>query len=364
MSAFNIPDWQNQKSHAAVELPPEFPADLLELPTIDAAAPNRLQYMSCGGRWPFAQHLLNLPRHGVGELHRSIHSAVVAGLAESRPSAEVHYLVRETAVRRGRPKHHADQEVRSSLINAHRWLSGTDANVGGVRSLIPRKATTNWKAVHGIVQSGCTIETLKSCTSEIPPDTASVLQIIYQPEDLLCCGEEMHSARTQSLADWLVGGLSGLRLIVPNPMTKAMGINQQGRASARCLDNTGPRKFLVVEFDFALGKNAECDQIIKDLEDTGRTTADMNAALHARLQEYLPLGMVIYSGGKSLHGWYPCKGVTEEEQGKFLRYALSLGADPMLFTACQLARMPWGIRDNGNIQEVIFFNSGVIKHAR
>jgi hypothetical protein len=173
--------------------------------------------------------------------------------------------------------------------------------VGGAKSLIPKKATTNWKAVHGIVMSGCTLETLKSCTPEVPPDTASVLQSIYQPQDLLCCGEEMHSARTQSLSDWLAGGLSGLRLIVPNPMTKAMGVNQQGRASARCLDNTGPRKFLVVEFDFALGKSAECDEIITALEKTGRTTADMNAALHVRLQEYLPLGMVVYSGGKSLH---------------------------------------------------------------
>jgi hypothetical protein len=364
MSAFNIPDWKNQQHQEAVELTPELPADLLELPPIDAAAPNRVQYMSRGGRWSLAQHLQNLPRHGVGELHGSIHSAVVAGLAEARSSAEVHYLVRETAVRRGRPRHQADQEVRSSLINAHRWLSGINVKVDGPRRLILRNAATDWKAVHQIVMGESTLEGLMDWSSELPPDTESALKEIYQLEDLLCCGEEMHSARTQSLADWLAEGLSELKLIVPNPMTKAMGVNQQGRASARCLDNTGPRKFLVVEFDFAPGKNAECDQIIEALENTGRTIADMNAALHSRLQEYLPLGMVVYSGGKSFHGWYPCKGVTEEDQGKFLRYALSLGADPMMFTSCQLARMPWAWRDNGKEQKVVYFNEEVIAYAR
>lgn len=364
MSSFNIPDWRAKAALAPAELPQELPADLLELPAIDPTSPKRLQYMARGGRWSFTQHLQHLPKHGVGELHRSIHSTVVAGLAEARSSAEVHYLVRETAVRRGRPSHQADQEVRSSLISAHRWLSGTETSVDGAQSRIPRKATTNWSSVRQIVVGDATVESMKAASMAIPPDTTSVLQAIYHPEDLLCCGSEMHNARTQTLGEWVLEGISRQRLIVPNPMTKAMGINQQGRSSARCLDNTGARKFLLVEFDFAKGKSADCDSIIGTMEAMSRTTADMNAALHAHLQQYLPLGMVVYSGGKSLHGWYPCKGVSEEDQSRFLQYALSLGADPMLFTACQLARMPWGTRDNGNIQEVIFFNSEVINNAR
>ena len=364
MSGYNIPDWRAQQALAPVELPPELPVDLLELPAINPTAPKRVTYTARGGRWPFSQHLHHLPKPGVGELYGAIYSAVIAGLAEERSSAEVHYLVRETAIRRGRPKHQADQDVRSSLISAHRWLSGTQVNAEGAQSLIPRKAPTNWKAIHHIVMSGSTLDDVRECSGKVPPDTASILQAIYHPETLLCCGSEMHDARTQSLSEWLIEGLSGLRLIVPNPMTKTMGINQQGRSSARCLDNTGVRKFLVVEFDFAIGKNAECDETIKAMEKIGRTTADMNAALHVRLQEFLPLGMVVYSGGKSLHGWYPCTELTEEEQGKFLRYALSLGADPMLFTSCQLARIPWGIRDNGNIQEVVYFNEEVMNHAR
>jgi len=39
MSAFNIPDWRAHQALAPVELPPELPVDLLELPTIDPTAP-------------------------------------------------------------------------------------------------------------------------------------------------------------------------------------------------------------------------------------------------------------------------------------------------------------------------------------
>jgi hypothetical protein len=364
MSAFKIPNWRAEKALEKVELPPELPPDLLELPAIEPTAPKRLQYMAKGGRWSFDRHLQNLPRHGVGELHRAIHSAVLAGLAEGQNSAAIHYLVRETAMSRGRPRHQADQEVRSSLINAHRWLSGVETDVDSSRSMIPRDTKTDWSRVGTLVTGEHTLEALRGCSGEIPADTRSVLSATFSGDELICCGTEMNNARTQSLAEWLAEDVSSQRLVVPNPMTKPMGINQQGRASARCLDNTGPRRFLVVEFDFAKGKSTECDSIINEMESLGRNTADMNAALHAHLQEFLPLGIVVYSGGKSLHGWYPCKGLSEEEQGQFLKYALRLGADPMLFTSCQLARMPWGIRDNGKVQEVVYFNGEVMSHAR
>jgi len=363
-SMFNIPDWRAQQALAPVELPAELPADLLELPVIDLNAPKRLEYMARGCRWSFEEHLQHLPSHGVGELHRSIHSAIVAGLAEGRLSAEVHFLVMNTAVRRGRPKHQADQEVRDSLVNAHRWLSGKESLVCRGASIIPKKTNTDWGCIRRIVLGEESLETLRQASGTIPQDTAGVLHIIYEDNDLLCCGREMFHAQTRTLAEWSAEGWDSMRMIVPNPMSKRVGRNQQGKESPRCLDNTGARKFLLVEFDFVKGKNAFCDSIITTMEDMGRTTTDMNAALHAHLQEFLPLGMVVHSGGKSLHGWYPCIGVGEEDQARFLEYALTLGADPMLFTACQFARMPWGVRDNGNTQEVIYFNKEVIENAK
>jgi len=111
--------------------------------------------------------------------------------------------------------------------------------------------------------------------------------------------------------------------------------------SDRCLKNTGERHFLIVEFD------------------TG--TTDEHAALLLHLAGRAPLTLAVFSGSKSLHGWFYCAGVAEEKVSRFFRYAVSLGADRATWTRCQLVRMPDGLRDDGNKQTVYFFNPQVIR---
>jgi hypothetical protein len=108
----------------------------------------------------------------------------------------------------------------------------------------------------------------------------------------------------------------------------------------RTIENTGPRRFLVVEFD------------------TG--TFDQHAAVLCHLLRYAPLVMVVHSGNKSAHGWFFCAGGQESAVERFFRYAVSLGADPATWTRCQLVRMPDGQRDNGKRQSVIYFNPSLI----
>ena len=74
--------------------------------------------------------------------------------------------------------------------------------------------------------------------------------------------------------------------------------------------------------------------------------------------------LVVHSGGKSLHGWFYCAGQPEEELRKFMRYAVSLGADPATWTRCQLVRLPGGLRDNGQRQTVLFCNPAVLGGAK
>jgi hypothetical protein len=105
----------------------------------------------------------------------------------------------------------------------------------------------------------------------------------------------------------------------------------------RCLANTGPRRFLVVESD--------------------QGTFDKHAAVLWHLAKYAPLVMVVHSGNKSAHGWFYCADAAESAVEKFFRYAVSLGADLATWTRCQLVRMPDGQRENGNRQRVVFFNS-------
>jgi hypothetical protein len=89
----------------------------------------------------------------------------------------------------------------------------------------------------------------------------------------------------------------------------------------------------------------------------GVSRRDLCASILLKLANLAPLAMVVDSGGKSLHGWFRCKGVDQECLSNFFTKATSLGADPMTWNPCQLVRLPWGVRDTGKPQEVLFFNS-------
>ena len=117
-------------------------------------------------------------------------------------------------------------------------------------------------------------------------------------------------------------------------MKARTGRNQNGEVSNRCLENTGARHFLIVEFD------------------TGAT--DEHAAVLFHLAQRAPLALVVHSGSKSLHGWFYCAGVAEEKVLRFFRYAVSLGADRATWTRCQLVRCRW---DKGRWQQTdcLFF---------
>lgn len=123
-------------------------------------------------------------------------------------------------------------------------------------------------------------------------------------------------------------------------MSATTGLTQEGRPSARCLGNTGPRQFLVVE------------------QDSG--TPDEQAAILLHLAERAPLVLALTSGGKSLHGWFSCQGTSDDKLKAFFNYAVMLGADPATWTPCQLVRMPEGRRDNGKRQAVLFLNRGAL----
>jgi hypothetical protein len=119
-------------------------------------------------------------------------------------------------------------------------------------------------------------------------------------------------------------------------MTARTGLTKEGKASAHALSSTGARRFLIVEFD--------------------EGTTDQHAAVLIHLARYAPLVCALHSGNKSLHGWFFVQGQPEAKVLKFFRFAVSLGADPPLWTRSQFVRMPDGTRANGQRQTVFFLN--------
>jgi hypothetical protein len=138
-------------------------------------------------------------------------------------------------------------------------------------------------------------------------------------------------------------------------------MTQQGKLSAHALSNTGPRRFLIVEFDFDASNSDEEARLLERLAADGRDVRDLCAALLLHLAEKAPLALAVHSGGKSLHGWFYCAGVPEQTVCRTFRYAVSLGADSANWTPSQFARMPDGLRENGRRQTVYFFNPEVVK---
>lgn len=165
--------------------------------------------------------------------------------------------------------------------------------------------------------------------------TEWIIARLFPGNPLLCCGASQSAFDTRLRDDWH-GQLADLQFIVPSPMTAVIGQTRDGRPSKHTLANTGPRRFLICEFD--------------------RGAADAQAGLLMHLGSFAPLVCVTHSGGKSLHGWFLVAGQLGDRVLRFFRYAVSLGADPHTWTPSQFVRMPDGVRDNGHRQTVYFLN--------
>jgi hypothetical protein len=181
-----------------------------------------------------------------------------------------------------------------------------------------------------------------SCHTDFGNDPGHYVPMIvaqlFPGDPLICVGEENYSMRCHLRSSW-GAQLASMQFIVPSPMVAESGLNQSGKPSSRCLKNTGARRYLVIEFDEA--------------------TPDEQSAFHVHLSRRFLLAAIVYSGGKSLHGWYYVHGRSESEIEAFMRYAVRLGADRHTLVRCQPVRMPGGMRRDGFSsvrQEILFLN--------
>jgi hypothetical protein len=167
-----------------------------------------------------------------------------------------------------------------------------------------------------------------------------IIDTLFPGNPLLCCGKSSFDFVTRPREQWR-GELGEMQLIVPSPMTSRTGRTQDGNVSEHTLENTGPRRYLVVEQD--------------------QGTIDEQAAVLIHLAKFAPLASVVHSGNKSLHGWFYCAGQPEEQLLWFMRQFVELGADRATWIRSQFVRMPDGSRANGNRQTVFYLNPSVIK---
>lgn len=159
---------------------------------------------------------------------------------------------------------------------------------------------------------------------------------IFGQDELVCAGPNEFSAETRPRDEWF-DFLGGLQFVVPNPMSALEGQMRDGRMSARCRGNAPVRRrWIVLETDLG-------------------TSMDEQAAVLSSLDHpRCPLCLAVFSGGKSIHGWFEVKRLGPAEQLRWFRHAVYLGHDPKLWSSWQWVRSPGGRRDNQAIQKVLF----------
>jgi hypothetical protein len=276
-----------------------------------------------------------------GSLHSQIYHWACLLRDDGVTHPRAYRIIRQMvdAVREDTARFTPDREILSAIQTAYEVTPST----GTAR-------TRPWPVPNRTLQSECrrlskargwTLEKLREASALTVKDALEAdpwffLADMVGKGALVCIGQGVAKFQTLPLEE-VRGQLHLWEFVVPNAMSALEGKRKSdGELSAHTLDNTGPRQNIVVEFDDG-------------------AAPDEQAARHIWLSEYRKLRMVVFSGSKSLHGWYQAK--DEAEDRKFMEEAVRLGGDPKTWLKSQFVRLPNGQRENGTIQRVEFFDA-------
>ena len=293
--------------------------------------------------------LASCPNASAG-VHRWLYSVARQMHAHYSDKAEMARVLE--AACRGCGRHVSRKEIEDAITNSERvaWYPGgglprrASGLLGNNQSgagccPAPKWPTVRQELRERAIKAGGGLANLRELSrlhiEDNEQHTEEIIHRLFPGNPLLCCGRSQSNFDTRRREAWNAR-LTKLQFIVPSPMSAVEGVTKGGKPSRHTLSNTGPRRFLVVEFDSG--------------------GIDDHAAILIHLAGYAPLVCAVHSGGKSLHGWFFVAGQPEEELIRFFRYAVSLGADPATWTRSQFVRMPDGTRDNGQRQMVFFLS--------
>jgi len=162
-----------------------------------------------------------------------------------------------------------------------------------------------------------------------------VIQCLFDPDEIMCVGWSKYRFTSMQARD-LIHNAHNAEFIVANPMTAEVADNGSKR-NKTIASHPDSRRFAVIEFD------------------TGDSRQEQAAVLSSLHTTAAPLVMAVWSGGKSIHGWFNVRSLSPYHKLTFFRHAAHLGADESLFDMSKLVRMPGGKRANGQHQCILYW---------
>ncbi len=280
--------------------------------------------------YPFSNHfgalLQEIPEPGRGR-HLWLFQVCVSGIHYASPQKLKRFLL-QVAADRGWADRDFEKEIDDALYKvtagqgqpadtpAMKWPPVNDS---------ARLARNSFPPMFGTAPANLTAQ--------------QVLPSLFPGEPLLAFGQEVYSVTTMPLSDVLPVA-DKFAFLTPNPMTAEYGEKADGTLSKRCKANacaTEQLKYLVVEFD---------------LHEPPEWQAAQLSSLHSPA---CPLCLAVWSGGKSIHGWFNAAGLSPYEKKLFFLFAAYLGADRSLWDHSKVVRMPGGVRRTGERQAILYF---------
>jgi hypothetical protein len=301
---------------------------------------------------------MHVPFSGDG-LHEFILKYTRREIIQGKTKADVERSTWELTFDKGRPHPILEKEIEDAVDGAIEWFAEhPEATVDGksnFRSLIPPE-WRNWHSNAGIKRPPPWSKWVR------PLDRKLVNRIIntrligrlrpkmkYDFGDLfanydfpICLAPEVNQPYCQRLSVWLKHRdvLPAVQWMVPNPCLEC-GVGGWVKSDR----NADERIWVIIEFD-----RYSPEEQTKLLFWLDRAHAEWE------------LSMIVYSGGKSLHGWFSCVDMLEHREiVRFFRVATTLGCDFMMRSSVQYTRFPGGInRRTQREQAILHWNQEAI----
>jgi hypothetical protein len=293
-----------------------------------------------------------VPGEGLNRWLYPIAMCLIGDRVAEDPGVE---LLFQLALEKGRDERTARKEAE----RLRRLWTGN----GPVKSNRPPDPKVNLDSIRELVSSNHdrVADLVSRSSIKVDPSDAdaadNIVDLLFPDGDILCVASNIYYQVACRHGD-LVETMGELSFIVPNPMRNE-GVYKKDVFSPKTNANVLYRRWLCVEWDMPVDQSIPSlwRPLVKEWSAMGVTSRDAQARLLTHLSTFqFKLGMVVDSGGKSLHSWFSVTHATEAEIERFMRYAVSIGADPAGRVPSQFFRMPHGTRDNGNRQPVLFID--------